>query len=320
MKNILVIHTGGTISMKEDQQTKTVSLSKENPLAPTNTILPEDAYITTLLPFNLPSAHISPEKMLELHTLINEQVTNHPIDGIVITHGTDTLEETAYFLDLIYNHSIPLVVTGAMRSSNEISADGLHNYISAIRVAMTNEAKNKGVLVVINDEIHLATFVTKTHTSNLATFKSTDTGPIGIVTKEQIIFFFEAKKKEIYTISTINKRVALIKAYAGMESDLLEVIPRLDYDGVVIEGLGQGNVSPGTLEGIKALRSNHFPVVLTSRCQNGIPAPNYDYHGGGKGLEQLGVIFADGVNGQKARLHLLVALCAGTPLNEMFLK
>lgn len=320
MKNILIIHTGGTISMKEDQQSKTVSLSKKNPLEPKNSFLPEEANITTLLPFNLPSAHMSPANMLQLQILINEHIASHPVDGIVITHGTDTLEETAYFLELTYAHSIPLVVTGAMRSSNEISADGLHNYLSAIRVAMADEAKNKGVMVVLNDEIHLAKFVTKTHTSNVATFKSVDTGPIGIVTKDQIIFFFEAKERQIYAVSVIDKRVALIKAFAGMDADLLEILPSLHYDGVVIEGLGQGNVSPGTLEGIKALRYKDFPVLLTSRCLNGIPAPNYDYHGGGKGLEQLGVIFADGVNGQKARLHLLVALCTGASLQELFLK
>ena len=115
--------------------------------------------------FNLPSPHIKPKHMLALYHKIKEEADNY--DGVVITHGTDTLEETAYFLDTMKIPPIPIVLTGAMRSSNELGSDGVYNYLSALRVASDDKAADKGVLVVMNDEIHAAKYVTKTHTTNV---------------------------------------------------------------------------------------------------------------------------------------------------------
>ncbi|MFO1442989.1 asparaginase [Bacillus sp. Bva_UNVM-123] len=162
-KNVLVIHTGGTISMSEDSSTGAVSPTEHNPLIEKTTELSSMANIIVEEPFHLPSPHITPVEMYKLKELIETYKTEN-VSGVVITHGTDTLEETAYFLDLTLKSQVPIVVTGAMRSSNEIGADGLYNLISAIRVATCDEARNKGVLVVLNDEIHTAENVTKTHT------------------------------------------------------------------------------------------------------------------------------------------------------------
>ncbi|KAB7708890.1 asparaginase [Bacillus aerolatus] len=315
-KRIFVIHTGGTISMEEDKQSGAVKPSSTNPMRSFDHLLDESAAIFSAEPFHLPSPHITPKEMLELKNLIEQTYKERPFDGVVITHGTDTLEETAYFLDLTLETNVPVVVTGAMRSSNEIGADGLYNLISAVRAASCDDARGKGVLVVLNDEIHSADNVTKTHTSNISTFQSPQYGPIGIITKRKVIFHHEPAIQQKLLVTTVSKKVALIKAYAGMDSYLLSALKELQYDGVVIEALGQGNLPPAAVSAVKELINQNIPVVLVSRCFNGIVQDIYGYEGGGKQLKELGVIFSNGLNGQKARLKLLIALSsANAPAN-----
>jgi L-asparaginase len=307
LKNILIIHTGGTISMKEDES-GAVKPDEKNPLHETTPSLTSLANIQVEELFNLPSPHITPNEMLTLKKRIDERVSRDHIDGVVITHGTDTLEETAYFLDLTARTDIPIVVTGAMRSSNELGADGPYNLISSVKVAASDEAKGKGVLVVLNDEIHTAKNVTKTHTSNIATFQSPQYGPIGIVTKRGVSFHHAPIFRRTYPVDQLTKNVVLLKAYAGMDETLIQAIFKLNIDGLVIEALGQGNLPPKTVEGIQLLLNHGIPVVLVSRCFNGIVQDIYGYQGGGKQLKEMGVIFSNGLSGQKARLKLLVAL------------
>ncbi|MFJ7933429.1 asparaginase [Sporosarcina sp. NPDC096371] len=310
-KNILLIHTGGTISMQLNMETGGVILSAANPLALEIDKVQQFAKITEMEAFNLPSPHITPHHMLTLKMMIDQQTESSDFDGIVITHGTDTLEETAYFLELSTDYSIPIVLTGAMRSSNEIGADGVYNLMSAVRVAADDEASNKGVLVVLNDEIHTATNVTKTHSSSVSTFQSPQYGPIGIVTKSAIHFHHAPLSRIFLPVGSICKKVAMFKIYAGMESDMLHSAASLGYDGVVLEGLGQGNVPPALLTGIQHLLDEDIPVILVSRCFNGIAQDIYAYEGGGKMLKDLGVRFEHGLSGQKARLKLLLELCSG---------
>lgn len=309
-KNILLVHTGGTISMELDITTGGVKLSATNPLALEIYNIQHFANITEVEAFNLPSPHITPEEMLELQKLISWHIENSHLDGVVITHGTDTLEETAYFLELSTNFSIPVVLTGAMRSSNEIGSDGVYNLMSAVRVAASNHAVGKGVLVVLNDEIHTATNVTKTHSSSVSTFQSPQYGPIGIVTKSDIHFHHAPLSRTYLPIMKITKKVAMFKVYAGMDSDLLLSIASLGYDGLVLEGLGQGNVPPNLTIGIEQLLSEGLPIILVSRCFNGIAQDIYAYEGGGKMLSKMGVRFEHGLSGQKARIKLLLELCS----------
>ncbi len=195
-----------------------------------------------------------------------------------------------------------------MRSSNELGADGVYNLVEAIRVASSEDARNKGVLVVMNDEIHQAFNITKTSTSSVNTFQSPQYGPIGLITKKLVHIHQSPLKRSYVKVKSLAKRVAMLKVYAGMEGDILESILQLKYDGVVLEGLGQGNVPPNVVQGIKNLLDAKIPVILVSRCFNGIAEPVYGYEGGGQMLEELGVIFATGISGQKARLKLLIGL------------
>lgn len=296
--------------MQLNTETGGVILSAANPLALEIDKIQQFAHITEIEAFNLPSPHITPDKMLELRKEIAKEMKNNHFDGVVITHGTDTLEETAYFLELSTNYDIPIVLTGAMRSSNEIGADGVYNLMSAVRVAAADEADGKGVLVVLNDEIHTATNVTKTHSSSVSTFQSPQYGPIGIVTKSGIHFHHAPLSRIHLPVEKINKKVAMFKIYAGMEADLLTSISSLGYAGVVLEGLGQGNVPPALIAGIRHLLDEKIPIILVSRCFNGIAQDIYAYDGGGKMLKDMGVRFEHGLSGQKARIKLLLELCA----------
>lgn len=303
MKDILVLHTGGTIAMQENA-TGEVSPGATNPLMDAHLDIPADVNLIVEDIFNLPSPHITPEHMLQLKNRIQEA----DVAGVVITHGTDTLEETAFFLDTTIGDGCPIVLTGAMRSSNELGSDGLYNFESAIRVAACPEARGKGVLVVMNDEIHTARYVTKTHTTNVATFRTPTFGPIGLVTKQRILFYQELIVNDRLAVDAVAGHIPIIKAYAGMTEELFELLSPATIDGLVIEALGAGNLPPQTLPAIKRLLDQEIPIVLVSRCFNGVVEPVYAYDGAGKQLADMGVLFLNGINSQKARLKLLIAL------------
>lgn len=307
MKHLLVIHTGGTISMSQDQSNKVVT-NDINPISMHQDVINQYAQIDELNPFNVPSPHMTIQHVKQLKDIILEAVTNKYYDGFVITHGTDTLEETAFLLDLILGIEQPVVITGAMRSSNEIGSDGLYNYISAIRVASDEKARHKGVMVVFNDEIHTARNVTKTHTSNTNTFQSPNHGPLGVLTKDRVQFHHMPYRQQALENVNDKLNVPLVKANMGMPGDIFSFYSREGIDGMVIEALGQGNIPPSALEGIQQLVSLNIPIVLVSRSFNGIVSPTYAYDGGGYQLAQQGFIFSNGLNGPKARLKLLVAL------------
>ena len=317
MKKILVIHTGGTISMSEDESNKVIE-NEQNPISKHQDVISRYADVTEINPINLPSPHVGISDVAKLRDIIEKASQDGTYDGFVITHGTDTLEETAYLLDLITKTKQPIVITGAMRSSNEIGSDGLYNFISALRVAAADEAIDKGVMVVFNDEIHTARNVTKTHTSNTNTFQSPNHGPLGVLTKTSVQFHHRPYHHTILHEVDSDLYVPIVKAYMDMRSDVLKFYSEQNVDGIVIEALGQGNLPPSALDGLMACLEKGIPVILVSRSFNGIVGPIYGYNGGGYDLEQRGVIFSNGLNGQKARLKLLVAI--SNHLDEQQLK
>ena len=306
-KKILVLHTGGTISMQADASGAVVT-SSDNPMNHVSNPL-EGIHVHDLDFFNLPSPHIQPKHMLALYQKIKEEAANY--DGVVITHGTDTLEETAYFLDTMEVPYMPIVLTGAMRSSNELGSDGVYNYLSALRVASDDRAADKGVLVVMNDEIHAAKYVTKTHTTNVSTFQTPTHGPLGLITKREILYFKTAEPRVRFDLDHIQGLVPIISAYAGMTDELIDMLDLEQLDGLIIQAFGAGNVPKETAEKLESLLQKGIPVALVSRCFNGIAEPVYAYQGGGVQLQKSGVFFVKELNAQKARLKLLIALNAG---------
>ena len=306
-KKILVLHTGGTISMQADAS-GTVVTSSDNPMNHVSNPL-EGIQVHALDFFTLPSPHIKPKHMLALYQKIKEEAANY--DGVVITHGTDTLEETAYFLDTMEVPHMPIVLTGAMRSSNELGSDGVYNYLSALRVASDDRAADKGVLVVMNDEIHAAKYVTKTHTTNVSTFQTPTHGPLGLIMKQEILYFKTAEPRVRFDLDHIQGLVPIISAYAGMTDELIDMLDLEQLDGLIIQAFGAGNIPKETAQKLESLLQKGIPIALVSRCFNGIAEPVYAYQGGGVQLQKSGVFFVKELNAQKARLKLLIALNAG---------
>ena len=312
-KKILVLHTGGTISMQADASGAVVT-SQENPMNHVSNPL-VGVEVHALDFFNLPSPHIKPKHMLALYQKIKEEADHY--DGFVITHGTDTLEETAYFLDTMEVPHKPIVLTGAMRSSNELGSDGVYNYLSALRVASDDKAADKGVLVVMNDEIHAAKYVTKTHTTNVSTFQTPTHGPLGLIMKHEILYFKTAEPRVRFDLDKIQGLVPIIPVYAGMTEELLDLLPVDQLDGLIIQAFGAGNVPKETSQKLNALIQEGLPIALVSRCFNGIAEPVYAYEGGGVCLQKAGVFFVKELNAQKARLKLLIAINAGLTGDEL---
>lgn len=306
-KKILVLHTGGTISMQADASGAVVT-SSDNPMNHVSNPL-EGIQVHALDFFNLPSPYIKPKHMLALYQKIKEEADNY--DGVVITHGTDTLEETAYFLDTMKIPHMPIVLTGAMRSSNELGSDGVYNYLSALRLASDDKAADKGVLVVMNDEIHAAKYVTKTHTTNVSTFQTPTHGPLGLIMKQEILYFKTAEPRVRFDLDHIQGLVPIISAYAGMTDELIDMLDLEHLDGLIIQAFGAGNIPKETAQKLENLLQKGIPVALVSRCFNGIAEPVYAYQGGGVQLQKSGVFFIKELNAQKARLKLLIALNAG---------
>lgn len=318
MKNIAIIFNGGTISMKIDEKIKAAvpSLSAEEIMS----MIPgveEYAEIEAYTFSSMPSPHMTLETMLKLSKFTTELVEREDIDGVVITHGTDTLEETAYLLDLTVKTKKPVVVTGAMRSGSELGYDGPFNLATSICTAISDEAVGRGVLVCFNGELNSASEVTKANSMALNAFRTPNFGPIGIVDNDNVIFYRDANHLEKYDVSEIKKQVALIKCVVDMDSSYIDYLIEKGCGGIVIEALGRGNVPPKMVEGIKKAIELEIPVVVVSRCFEGRVFESYGYEGGGKQLKDLGVIFGDTLPGQKARIKLILAINSGMNIHEV---
>jgi len=231
------------------------------------------------------------------------------IAGVVITHGTDTMEETAYFLNLVVRSAKPVVLVGAMRPSTAISADGPMNLYNAVAVAADPAAAGRGVLVVANDEIHFAREVAKTNTTQVGTFRSSNSGLAGLVSAGRLHFYGRPVRR--HTAASVFRlprgrplpRVDIIYAHAGMGRDLIDAAVRAGSRGLVIAGVGNGNLGAAARAGAAEAAARGIAVVRSSRTGGGIVERNVEMED-----DRLGFIAADELNPQKARILLMLAL------------
>lgn len=318
MKNILVVFTGGTFSMRIDENTGAAvpCLNGDDLLK----LIPGAKGLGNLSTYDFgmyPGPHMTPELMLELSKKVQEFIKREDIDGVIVTHGTDTLEETAYLLDLTIKTDKPIVFIGAMKTSSESDWDGPKNLIDALHVCNNENSKELGVLVVLDGEINAASEVTKTHTEKVETFHSLDFGAMGFVDRGKVFFNRAPIKLETIETGKLNSNVDLIKVYAGMDEKFFKFSVDSGTEGLVVEAMGVGNVPPEAFSGIKYARDKGIPVVLVSRCPAGEILDVYGYPGAGKWLKKEGVIFADYLNGQKARIKLILSLGLTNSQNEL---
>lgn len=265
---------------------------------------------------NLPGPHVTPQIMLKLSRYIQGFLDRDDISGVVVTHGTDTLEETAYFLDLTLEGEKPVIVTGSMRNGSELGYDGPANLSASICTAISEKSRGNGVLVVLNGEVNCADEVTKSNTLSLNTFKSPEFGPLGIVDNNEVIYYRNRVSRQHIGIDRLEDRVDLIKCAAGMDSKMIDFCVDSGARGIVIEGLGRGNMPPRMVDGVARAIAKGVVVVLVSRCFEGRVYGTYGYPGGGKCLQDIGVIFGNQMPGQKARIKLMLALSSGSDIDE----
>jgi len=319
---IVLLFTGGTISMRHDPSAggAVPSLSGRDILALAPAI--EQIADVEIVDFGaFPGPHMTTDRMWALRNSIEKQAARADVEGIVITHGTDSLEESAYLAARSLTAQKPIVFTGAMGTSSDLGWDGPANLGAAVRVAASEESRGFGVLVAMCDRIFSAIDVTKSHTFTVDAFESPGLGPLGIVDDGHVIF--RRALPEIPTPLTpreLGGPVDIIYAWAGSDSRLLDA-SRRDARGVVVAGMGRGNVPPAMIDGIDRFHDEGKPVVIASRVQRGRVGRTYGYPGGGRRLHDRGAILAGSRRPQQARIDLMLALGSGMELErirEMF--
>jgi L-asparaginase len=312
LPTVAVLSTGGTIASRQDpvKGGYVPALSADDLIAAVPAIK-KVAQIHTQQISNISSSDMTPRIWLQLSARINELLSQPAITGVVVTHGTNTLEETAYFLDLTVTSLKAVVVVGAQRPASDPDADGPRNLLDAIRVATSREAAGKGVLVVMNGQINAARDVTKTNTSQVETFRSLEFGALGVVDVEAVRFYRSPLRRQTLTADsrTALRRVEIVTSYAGADGRVIRSLVRDgDVDGIVVTGLGLGGVPEAMLDAIQEARAKGIPVVVGTRVPTGRVFPLSATKGSALSLKAIGCVLADNLSPQKARILLMLAL------------
>jgi L-asparaginase len=258
---------------------------------------------------NIGSQEMNNKVWLTLAKRINELLGSDACDGVVITHGTDTMEETAYFLNLVVKSEKPVVMVGSMRSSTSMSADGPMNLYDAVSLAASKEAVGKGVLVAMNEVILGARDVTKTHTTNVSTFLSPNFGPLGRVFYGKIRFYRESRRKHTtqteFNVDGLEglPRVDIVYGYANNTRTMVDAAVAAGAKGIVHAGVGNGNPYPETLEGLADAREKQVQVVRSTRVPRGPVTLDAEVDDA-----KYGFVVSDTLNPQKSRILLMLAL------------
>ncbi|MBK6488643.1 MAG: asparaginase [Gemmatimonadetes bacterium] len=312
MRVVALVFTGGTISMRFDASIggAVPALGADEIIAAARGI----EHVATLRVEEwgrLPGPHMTVDRMWALRARLLALVADPAISGVVVTHGTDTIEESAYLAIRSIATDKPIVFTGAMRNSSELSWDGPANLSDSVRVAASDAARGHGALVMLNGRVFSALDVTKAHTHLLDAFESPGLGPIGVVDDGEVVFRRSLPPfGAVLTPSALATPVDIVTAYAGADARFLDV-SRATARGVVVAALGRGNVPPAMAEGIARCLGDGVPVVIASRAPRGRVGTTYGYEGGGRQLANAGAIFTGARRPQQARIDLMLALGAG---------
>lgn len=307
---VVLISTGGTIASRYDEKLgRTVASARgEDILAQipqlADVVRLEIDDFATMSSFNM-----SVEDAHRLAVRVNGQLARDDVTGVVVTHGTDTMDESCWLADLLLGSEKVAVFTGAQRAHDDPLPDGPKNLSSSVHTAASPAARGLGAVICFADQIHAARDVTKVSASALAAFGSYDKGALGEVDGERVIVHRRPTLPRSFAIQDLETRVPLIRQFLGFDVGLVEAALERDAKGLVIEAFGRGNGPAALVPVVERAVGSGIPVVVASRCPAGRVEPIYG-KGGGKDLLDAGAVFAGDLKGPKARLLLMVLLSA----------
>lgn len=310
---VRLIATGGTIAMKIDpvKHAPVPAISGED-LVATVPEIQKVARVEVQNLSNVPSDYMDPDRWAQLQRAVAEALAREEVAGVIVSHGTDTLEETAWFLDLTVDGDKPVVLIGAQRNASEKDFDGPRNLLNAARICVAPSARGKGAMIALNNQINAAREAVKTHTSDVETFKSGDFGFLGVADYDRVVFYRAPLRRQHIALRVAEgqhlPRVDIVPMYGGADGTFIRAALAAGAKGIVVQALGWGNMNVPMFEAVKEAIGKGVPVVITTRVWNGRVLPNYGFQGGGKTLQEAGAIFGDNLSPQKARILLMLAL------------
>lgn len=311
LPKVYILATGGTIAGSGSSATKSNYSAGQVAIGTLLDAVPainDVAYVEGEQVVNIGSQDMSNDVWLVLAKRVNELLAQTDVNGIVITHGTDTMEETAFFLSLVTNSNKPVVLVGAMRPSTAISADGPVNLYNAVVTAASPASMGRGVLVCMNGKIYGAADVTKTNTTSVETFQSPNSGPLGYIHNGEVRFFRPAAKladAPYFNIAGLKAlpKVGIAYGYSSVEGDVVKMMIKKDYKGIVYAGVGNGNIHKNVFPELEKARKDGIIVVRSSRVPTGATTLDAEVDD-----NKYEFVASWGLNPQKARILLMLAL------------
>ncbi|WMJ18883.1 asparaginase [Geobacillus kaustophilus] len=318
-RKVVLLTTGGTIASKRNERSgrlRAGALSGEELAAMCD--LPKEIEIIVESVFQLPSMHLTFSHWLELKKRIEAHFTDPSVDGIVVTHGTDALEETAYFLDLTIDDPRTIVVTGSQRAPSDLGSDVYINIRHAIYAACAESLRGAGAVVVFNERIFAAKYVKKEHASNIQGFNAFGFGYLGIIDNDEVYVYQKPIRREYYKLVRPLPPVDIVKCYLEADGKFIKAARESGVAGIVLEGVGRGQVAPKMVDEIVKAIEAGIKVVVTTSAEEGAVYTTYDYPGSAYDLHKKGVILGSDYDAKKARIKLAVALAADAAVDGLF--
>ncbi len=306
---VWVVSTGGTIAEKIDPATgAAVPAVSGDDLLKAVPGLGKVARIKVFELCNIDSSHMTPEIWKRLSLKVNELLAVPEVRGVVITHGTDTMAEGAFFLELTVTSKKPVVFVGAMRNASDLSPDGPANIMNAVLCICSDATANWGVTVTLNNYVNSAWYVKKTHSTNVQTFVSGPHGYLGYIVLGKVLRYQDQGRTLKFPIPEKLPKVVPLTTFAGDDGSLIRHAVADGARGLVIEAVGAGNVNPEVRKAIKDSLEKKIPVIITTRVEWGGVVPAYGDIGGAEDLEKIGAVLGGQIDTFKARLLLMLAL------------
>lgn len=312
MKKVVVLTTGGTIASIQNNSSGlfTSGAMPGEQLVDKDRVAP-DIVIEVDSVFQVPSNAMTFENLIFLKDKILEYFSDDTVSGIVITHGTDTLEESSYFLDLLLNTPKPVVMTGSQRAPFEEGTDSFANIRDAVTAAASSQCRDMGVMVQFNESLFSAKYVKKMHAFNVNAFTCFGTGYLGYVDKGRAYIVNRPVRDRSYEITQKIPRVEIIKSSLDTDGRLIDCLADQEVRGLIIEGAGRGHVTPAVAASISKAVNKGVHVIITTACEQGRVHPVYDFKGGVMDLQSKGAIPGHDYDSKKARIKLIVLLASG---------